>query len=310
MKVIDVLVIGSGPAGYTAALYAIRSGLNVKIISGNLIGGLLTTTTVVENYPGFENGIDGNLLVSNMKKQVENLGVDIIYDYVNYINYDKFPYQIHLESDNIIVAKTIIIASGASHKKLNIKTEKIFENRGISYCATCDGFFYKNKDVIVIGGGDSACEEAIFLSNICNKVYMLIRGNSMKASNIMKQRVLSNDKIEILYNEEVDEFVGDENSEKLVSIKTKSNKYINISAAFIAIGHTPNSLNMIGIGSVKLDIDSNGYIITNDTITNIKGVYAAGDVQDYKYRQAITSAASGCISALNAKGYISLIDNK
>lgn len=300
--IIDTLVIGSGPAGYTAALYSLRAGTSTALLTGNMIGGLLTTTSIVENYPGFIDGIDGNLLMQNMESQCEKFGLIKVYDTVISVDYDTYPYKVKLESEDIIEAKTIIIAAGASHKKLGIETEETYANRGVSYCATCDGFFFAGKDVVVIGGGDSACEEATHLSHMCNSVTMLVRGDKMRASQVMIERVSSNDKIKILYNQEVKEFYGDDKG--LKGIITKDNTNIEVSGVFIAIGHIPNSKPFYGTGSITIETDTNGYICTTDTKTCVDGVYAAGDIQDSKYRQAITSAASGCIASINSKEFL------
>jgi thioredoxin reductase (NADPH) len=303
-----VVIIGSGPAGYTAAIYAARANLKPILYQGIQIGGQLTMTNEVENYPGFPLGVDGNTLMTNLALQARNMGADIRYGEVTSVEFtNEWPLKKHIviidEGEKTIAADTVIICTGASAKWLGLPNEQ--STPGISACATCDGFFYKGKDVAVVGGGDTACEEALHLSKMCNKVYMIIRGREMRASKIMQDRVESAKGIGFIYNSIVSGFDTNEQG-KLKSIHLTNSYHTNIievSALFVAIGHTPNSALFKG----QITLDNDGYIVTQQgtTKTNIPGVFAAGDVQDRHYRQAITAAGSGCMAAIDAERFLS-----
>jgi thioredoxin reductase (NADPH) len=298
----NVAIIGSGPAGYTAAIYCARAGLFPVLFEGINSGGQLMSTSEVENYPGFEDGIKGPSMMEKFRKQALRFGTKIISETIVEVNFGSFPF--FLKSDkNVYHFKSVIIATGSSVKWLNRADEEKLKGRGISSCATCDGFFYKNQEVAIVGGGDTAAEEALYLSNICSKVYLLVR-SKFKASKIMVDRILINKKIEVFFNTEIKNIKG---NDCLEEIEVENNldgkkKKLKISGLFIAIGHTPNT----EIFKNFLDLDENGYIKTKKgtTKTNIKGIFAAGDVQDPIYRQAITSAGSGCMAALEVEKYL------
>jgi len=303
----NVLIIGSGPAGWTAAIYAARSNLNPIIITGDQPGGQLMVTTDVENYPGFENIIQGPWLMNQMQLQAEKCGTMIVNDIVIEVDLSKkIKYAID-SSSNTYEAKSVIIATGAQAKWLGIDSETKFRGHGVSGCATCDAFFFKNKVVAIVGGGNTAAEEAIYLTNHAQKVYIVHRGNKMRAEKVLQDRIFANEKIEIIWNSEIDEILGEEKPLKFVTgIRVKDvlsgdTKITRLDGVFIAIGHKPNTAIFIN----KIDLDAEGYIIANsDTSTNIQGVFAAGDVQDKVYRQAITAAGTGCIAALEANKYL------
>lgn len=295
----NVVIIGSGPAGYTAAIYAARAGLNPLLIAGFQHGGQLMQTTDVENYPGFKNGILGAELMEEFREQCIRFNTEIIYDNVTKVDFNSSPFKIWIEEKEIN-AESVIISTGANAKWLGLESEKKFSGYGVSACATCDGFFFREKDVVVVGGGDTACEEALYLSNICNSVTMLIRSDKFKASQIMQNRVENKKNINIKYNSEIKEILGD----KVVnSILLSDNSILNCDGVFIAIGHKPNS----DIFKNFIDTDNDGYIVTekNSTKTNISGIFACGDVQDKIYRQAITAAGTGCMAALDCEKYLS-----
>tara|TARA_B100000575_G_scaffold290462_1_gene294220 strand:- start:577 stop:1518 length:942 start_codon:yes stop_codon:yes gene_type:complete len=303
----NVLIIGSGPAGYTAAIYAARANLKPHLVSGLEPGGQLTITTDVENYPGFGDVIQGPWLMEEMKKQALNVGTVFHNDIVTSVNFENTPFVSRTESGKEFLSKTIIIATGAQARWLNIESEKKFKGFGISACATCDGFFFKDQNVIVVGGGNSAVEEALFLTKFASKVILVHRRDKLRAEKILQDRLFKNKKIEVLWNSKVIEFLGDENPQTLKQVileDTITNKKLtlNISGAFIAIGHDPAT----SLFKNKLDMDSENYIITkNDsTETSIKGVFAAGDVKDKIYRQAVTAAGMGCMAALEAEKFI------
>ncbi len=307
-KETNILVIGSGPAGYTAAIYAGRAGLNPVIIEGMQPGGQLTTTTDIENFPGFPNGIDANELMENMRTQAENFGAEILSNMVVKVDLSKKPYSVTLDDDTEIEAKTIVIATGASAKYLGLSDEKKYMGQGVSACATCDGFFYRKKTVAVVGGGDTACEEAVYLSGLAQKVYLIVRKNHLRASQIMQERVLKNEKIEILWETNTVGLYGENGVEgaHLVYRKGEADEKrydLPLDGFFLAIGHHPNS----ELFRSYLNTDEAGYIITsgNTTQTNVEGVYAAGDVADPLYRQAVIAAASGAKAAMEAEKYIS-----
>ena len=304
----NVLIIGSGPAGYTAAIYAARANLKPHLVSGLEPGGQLTITTDVENYPGFGDVIQGPWLMEEMKKQALNVGTVFHNDIVTSVNFEQKPFISKTESGNEFISKSIIIATGAQARWLNLESENKFKGFGISACATCDGFFFKDQTVIVVGGGNSAVEEALFLTKFASKVILVHRRESLRAEKILQDRLFKNNKIEVIWNSKVIEFIGDDNPltlKKVILENTKDNttSTIEINGAFIAIGHDPATSLFKG----KLEMDSENYIITkNDsTATSVKGVFAAGDVRDKIYRQAVTAAGMGCMAALEAEKFIS-----
>jgi thioredoxin reductase (NADPH) len=308
MERIKCLIIGSGPAGYTAAIYAARAELKPILYTGLQMGGQLTLTTEVDNFPGYPNGVDGNQMMSDLKQQAERFGTDIRFGNVTNIEFKNNTIEPHIVTidDSIkILADTIIISTGATAKWLGLDSEKRLNGFGVSACAVCDGFFFKGQDVIVVGGGDTACEEASYLSKLCNSITMLVRGSEMRASQAMQKRVNTISNINIIYNVEVNEIIGDKTvtGVKTYSKTTNEHEVINATGVFIAIGHTPNTQ----IFKDKLDMDDHGYLITKDktTKTNIDGVFACGDVQDNIYRQAVTAAGTGCMASLDAERYLS-----
>ena len=301
----DVVIIGSGPAGHTAALYTSRADLKPIVIMGHEPGGQLTTTTDVENFPGFPEGVMGPDLMERMKAQAERFGTEYLTTNVNKVDLSKRPFKVHCENGNEYEAQTLIISTGASAKYLGLPNEKELIGRGVSACATCDGFFYRGKDVAVVGGGDTAMEEAMFLTKFANKVTIIHRRDSFRASKPMQDRVFKNEKIDILWDHEVCEILSDESG--LTGIKVKSTKDDSISerkldGLFMGIGHTPNTAFLEG----QIEIDSHGFIITKGSHpdTNIPGVFACGDVQDSYYRQAISAAGSGCMAAMRAERFL------
>ena len=305
-KIKNVLIIGSGPAGYTAAIYASRSGLNPTLISGLEPGGQLTITTDVENYPGFENPIQGPWLMEQMKKQAATFGTEIINDYVKNVDFNKFPFVVETEKE-VFHSYSIVIATGAKAKWLNIDGEKEFMGLGVSACATCDGFFFKNKTVAVAGGGNTAVEEALFLSNLCKKVFIIHRRDKFRAEKILQDRLMKKDNVEILWNQEVKKVIGDKENRCISGIEVFNNKNktkteMKIDGFFVAIGHAPATT----LFKTKIEMDNEGYIITSpdSTKTNVDGVFAAGDVTDKIYRQAVTAAGMGCMSAIEAESFL------
>ena len=305
-KTQNVAIIGSGPAGYTAAIYCSRAGLNPVMISGLEPGGQLTITTDVENFPGFEKPIQGPWLMEQMKKQAESFGTHIENDYVLEVNFDEFPFKIKTEKKEIN-SYSIIIATGAKAKWLNINGEREFMGFGVSACATCDGFFFKDKKVAVVGGGNTAVEEAIFLSNLCKEVFLIHRRDKLRAEIIMQKRLMEKKNIEIIWNTEVKEINGDLDKKQLHSITTlnsKNNKKseLEIDGFFVAIGHSPTT--ELFKNFVKMDDE--GYILTepNSTKTSIEGIFAAGDVTDKIFRQAVTAAGMGCMGAIEVKDFL------
>jgi thioredoxin reductase (NADPH) len=303
-KIEDVLIIGSGPAGLTAAVYTARANLKPLMIEGEEAGGQLMLTTDVENYPGFDHGISGGQLISVMRKQAEKFGTRFITRNVSKVDFSKRPFQIWVGKDHY-QAKTVIISTGASAKWLGIPSEKKYMNRGVSACATCDGAFFKNVEVGVIGGGDTAMEEANFLTRFASKVYIIHRRDSFRASKIMVERSLKNPKIQVLWNSEVAEVLGDEKSMNAVIIKNTVNGETHkkdLQGLFLAIGHKPNT----DLFKEVIHLNESGYIKTKpgSTYTNIDGVFAAGDVQDHVYRQAITAAGTGCMAAIDAERWL------
>lgn len=301
---VKCLIAGGGPAGYTAAIYASRSGLAPVLYEGMQPGGQLTTTTEVENYPGFENGIDGRALVDTMKAQAVRLGADIRTGTVSGADLSSRPFRLTVDGENEIVAEALVIATGANAKYLGLPSEEKFKGMGVSACATCDGFFYRKKTVAVVGGGDTACEEATYLASICSKVYMIVRRDVLRASSAMQDRVRNTPNIEILWNCSTQEVLGDASGVTGVRLLRKDGEVfeIGVDGFFLAIGHHPNS----ELFSKWVNVNPDGYILTDgvSSRTNVEGVFAAGDVQDPYYRQAITAAASGCRAALDAEKFL------
>ncbi len=301
---VKCLIAGGGPAGYTAAIYASRSGLAPVLYEGMQPGGQLTTTTEVENYPGFENGIDGRALVDTMKAQAVRLGADIRTGTVSGADLSSRPFRLTVDGEKEIVAETLVIATGANAKYLGLPSEEKFKGMGVSACATCDGFFYRKKTVAVVGGGDTACEEATYLASICSKVYMIVRRDVLRASSAMQDRVRNTPNIEILWNCSTQEVLGDASGVTGVRLLRKDGEVfeIGVDGFFLAIGHHPNS----ELFSKWVNVNPDGYILTDgvSSRTNVEGVFAAGDVQDPYYRQAITAAASGCRAALDAEKFL------
>jgi thioredoxin reductase (NADPH) len=304
-----VIILGSGPAGLSAAIYAARANLEPILINGIQPGGQLTITTDVENYPGFAEVIQGPWLMEQMTAQAEHVGTKIIHDHIKEVDFSKKPFKLIGESDDIYETDAVIICTGAQAKWLGLESEKKFQGFGVSGCATCDGFFFKNKEVIVIGGGNTAVEEALYLTNHCKKVYVVHRKDKFRAEKILQDRLFKNEKIEVIWNHELQEVTGSENPNNVTGAILKNSvdgslKEIKIDGIFIAIGHKPNTDLFKQTG---LELDSEGYIITKagTTQTNLKGIYAAGDVQDKIYRQAITAAGTGCMAALEVEKFLS-----
>lgn len=302
---VNCLIIGSGPAGYTAAIYAARANLKPVLYQGIQPGGQLTITTEVENYPGYPDGIQGPDMMVNFEKQALRMGTDIRYGLATNVDFSAAPYKVEIDEEKWVEANTVILSTGASAKWLGIESEQRLNGYGVSACAVCDGFFFKNKEVAIVGAGDTAAEEALYLSKICSFVHMIVRKGEMKASKIMKERVLATNNIKVYWNTQTDEILGEKKVEA-VRVKDSVNNQtmeIAISAFFVAIGHTPNS----SIFKGWLDMDESGYIktIPGTSKTNIEGIFASGDLQDKIYRQAITAAGSGCMAALDAERYLS-----
>ena len=303
----NTIIIGSGPAGYTAAIYAARADLNPIIYTGLEPGGQLTTTTDVDNFPGYPKGIDGPTMMNELKEQAERFGTEVKIDFISKVDFSKEKGGIHklyTQNGDEIKSKTVIISTGASAKYLGLKSEQRLIGGGVSACAVCDGFFYKSQDVAIVGGGDTAIEEATYLAKICSNVTMLVRKDHFRASKAMQNRLANFDNINVLFNHEIDEVIG-ENVVEGIKIKNNLNNEVSeikITGLFIAIGHSPNT----DIFKGSLEMDDSGYILTDkiSTKTNIPGVFAAGDVQDKDYRQAITAAGTGCMAALDAERYL------
>ncbi|MBU3927738.1 MAG: thioredoxin-disulfide reductase [Bacteroidetes bacterium] len=309
METTKCLIIGSGPAGYTAAIYAARADLKPVIYEGMQPGGQLTTTTEVDNFPGYPDGVDGPKMMEELKRQAERFGTITRWGMVVGIDTNKRPFKVTIDDGTELMAETVIIATGATAKYLGLESEEKFKGGGVSACATCDGFFYKGKDVAVVGGGDTAAEEATYLANIVNKVYLIHRRDELRASKAMVNRVMKTPNIEMVWDTEVKEIVGTEsgfvkslNGAILVNRKTGKERKINIDGFFVAIGHKPNTEIFKGM----LDMDEVGYLITkpDSTATNVPGIFAAGDVQDKHYRQAITAAGTGCMAAIESERFL------
>ncbi|MGC9471162.1 MAG: thioredoxin-disulfide reductase [Bacteroidales bacterium] len=304
---VRTLILGSGPAGYTAAIYAARANLSPVVYEGIQPGGQLTTTTEVENFPGYPEGVTGQEMMEDLKKQAERFGTDVRFGIATSADLSQRPFKVTIDGKKVILADALIIATGATAKYLGLEAEKKYAGSGVSACATCDGFFYKGKDVAVVGGGDSACEEALYLSNLCRKVYIIVRKDHLRASKIMQERVFKTPNIEVLFEHNTKDLFGDGVVEGAVLVKKKGTPEeeevrIKIDGFFLAIGHTPNS----DIFKNYLELDETGYIKTQpgSTRTNIPGVFACGDVQDRIYRQAVTAAGSGCMAAIDAERFL------
>jgi thioredoxin reductase (NADPH) len=301
---IHCLIIGSGPAGYTAAIYASRAGLKPVMYQGLQPGGQLTITTDVENYPGYPEGVMGPQMMKDFEAQAKRMGADIRWGMASKVDFSQRPFKVEIDEEKWVEADSVIIATGASAKWLGMESEQRLNGYGVSACAVCDGFFFKGKEVAIVGAGDTAAEEALYLANLCSKVHMFVRKDEMRASKVMQQRVLAANNIQIYWNTETVEILGDK---KVTGAKVKNNQTneiseIDLSAFFVAIGHTPNS----SIFKDVIDMDEEGYIntIPGTSKTNIEGVFACGDVQDKMYRQAVTAAGSGCMAALDAERYL------
>jgi thioredoxin reductase (NADPH) len=302
---VHCLIIGSGPAGYTAAIYASRAGLNPVLYQGIQPGGQLTITTEVENYPGYPDGIQGPEMMIHFENQAKRMGADIRYGLATKVDFSTRPLKVEIDEEKWIEADSIIISTGASAKWLGIESEQRLNGYGVSACAVCDGFFFKGKEVAIVGAGDTAAEEALYLSKICSQVHMIVRRHEMRASKVMQDRVVNTPNIKVYWNCETDEVIGDKKVEavRIKNNQTGEKQEIPVSAFFVAIGHQPNS----GIFKGLIDMDEAGYIktIPGTSKTNIEGVFASGDVQDKIYRQAVTAAGSGCMAALDAERYLS-----
>jgi thioredoxin reductase (NADPH) len=307
MEKVKTLIIGSGPAGYTAAIYAARADLNPLVYTGMEPGGQLTTTTEVDNFPGYPDGVDGPTMMIELQKQAERFGTEVRIGHIDKVELSNKAGSFHkafAEDGTEIHAQSIIISTGATAKYLGLPSEQRLRGGGVSACAVCDGFFYKDQEVAIVGGGDTAAEEATYLANICSKVTMLVRKAEMKASKAMQHRVTNTPNIDLRFNHEIDEVLGDQVVEglRIFNNQTGEKEEIKITGLFIAIGHKPNT----EIFKSQLDMDDDGYLITNgkSTKTNLPGVFASGDVQDKEYRQAVTAAGTGCMAALDAERYL------
>ena len=312
MQVLKTLIIGSGPAGYTAAIYAARADLEPVVYTGMEPGGQLTTTTEVDNFPGYPEGVDGPTMMIHLQKQAERFGTKVNNGFISKVEFSKNRGGIHkafTEDGTEINTKTIIISTGASAKYLGIASEQRLRGGGVSACAVCDGFFFKGQEVAIVGGGDTAAEEATYLAKICSKVTMLVRKNQMRASKAMQHRVLKTANIDLRYNSEIEEVLGDQVVEgvRIKNNQTNVKEEISVSGLFIAIGHKPNTDLFKG----QIEMDESGYLVTKNktTHTNIPGVFASGDVQDKEYRQAVTAAGTGCMAALDAERYLQSVND-
>ncbi len=302
---IKCLIIGSGPAGYTAAIYAARADLKPVVYTGMVPGGQLTTTTEVDNFPGYPAGINGTQLMEDLKAQAERFGTEVRFGYATAVDFSGPLHRVTFDGNKVVTADTVIIATGATAKWLGLESEQKYSGFGVSACAVCDGFFFRQQDVAIVGAGDTAAEEATYLAKLANKVHMLVRRDEFRASKAMQHRVLNTPNIEIHYNSETKEILGD--GQNVTGVRVQNNltgeeKVLDITGFFVAIGHQPNTSLFQGI----LDMDENGYLITkaDSTQTNVPGVFACGDVQDHVYRQAITAAGTGCMAALEAERYL------
>jgi thioredoxin reductase (NADPH) len=306
LEKVQVLIIGSGPAGYTAAIYASRANLKPVLYQGIQPGGQLTITTEVENYPGYADGVKGPEMMVDFEKQAARMGADIRFGLATKVDFSKQPYKVEIDEEKWIEADSVIIATGASAKWLGLESEQRLNGFGVSACAVCDGFFFRGKEVAIVGAGDTAAEEALYLSKLCTTVHMFIRKGEMRASKVMQDRVMNTSNIKVYWNTETDEILGDKtvNGVRIKNNKTGETSVIPVNGFFVAIGHQPNS----DIFKDWLEMDEAGYIKTvpGTSKTNIEGVFASGDVQDKIYRQAVTAAGSGCMAALDAERYLSL----
>jgi len=302
---VHCLIIGSGPAGYTAAIYASRAGLKPVLYQGIQPGGQLTITTEVENYPGYPDGIQGPDMMLHFENQAKRMGADIRYGLATKVDFSARPLKVEIDEEKWMETDALIISTGASAKWLGIESEQRLNGYGVSACAVCDGFFFKGKEVAIVGAGDTAAEEALYLSKICSRVHMIVRRDEMRASKVMQDRVINTPNIKVYWNSETDEILGDKKVQgmRIKNNKTGEKQEIAVDAFFVAIGHKPNSDIFKGL----LDMDEAGYIktIPGTSKTNVEGVFAAGDVQDKVYRQAVTAAGSGCMAALDAERYLS-----
>jgi thioredoxin reductase (NADPH) len=298
------LIIGSGPAGFTAAIYAARAGLNPILYQGSQPGGQLTITSEVENYPGYPDGIQGPEMMMDFQRQAERFGTQVRSGMATKVDFSVYPHRVIIDDSHLIEAYTVIISTGASAKWLGLPAEQRLNSRGVSACAVCDGYFYRGKEVAVVGGGDTAAEEATYLSKLCKKVYLLVRRGEMRASKIMQERVLNTPNIEVLWHTETADILGENEVEavRVRNVQTGEERDIPIQGFFVAIGHQPNTDIFKGF----IDMDANGYIKTKpgSTHTNVEGVFAAGDAQDHVYRQAVTAAGTGCMAALDAERFL------
>ena len=298
----DVIIIGAGPAGYTAGIYCSRARHDTLIISGLLPGGQLMNTTDVENYPGFEEGVMGPDLMLTMRKQAERMNTAIIDDVVVNVDFRDRPFKVLTASEEY-ETKAVIVCTGATPRKIGIKGEETYSGKGVSYCATCDGAFFRNQDIAVVGGGDSCMEEATFLTKFASKVHIIHRRDTFRASKIMQERALNNEKIEVHWNSTIEDIKGDQKVQQVIlkDVKTGENETLEMGGVFVAIGHEPNT----ELFKNQLEMDENGYIIQKEnTQTNVKGVFTAGDVHDHRYRQAVTAAGFGCMSAIDVDKYL------
>ncbi len=298
----DVIIIGSGSAGYTAAIYACRAGRKTLILAGSVPGGQLMITSDVENFPGFPDGVLGPELMEKLRRQAEKFGPEIIYDDVSFVDFSSRPFKV-VAGGKSYEGKSVIIATGANAKWLGLPSETKFRGRGVSSCATCDGFFFKGKDVVTVGGGDTAMEEATFLANITNSVTVVHRRDALRASKIMQERATGNPKIHFVWDSTIKEITGDDKVTgiQLHNLKSGKDSHVKAEGVFVAIGYEPNT----GFLKGKVELDSQGYVVTRkDTETSVPGVFAAGDVRDHKYRQAVTAAADGCMAAIDADRFL------
>lgn len=307
---VSCLIIGSGPAGYTAAIYASRANIKPVLYSGLQPGGQLTITTEVENYPGYPEGVMGPQMMKDFEEQARRMGADLRWGTISKVDFSSRPFKAQVDEENWIAADSVIIATGASAKWLGLESEERLNGYGVSACAVCDGFFFKGKEVAIVGAGDTACEEALYLSKLCSKVHMIVRRGEMRASKIMQDRVMDTENIQVYWNSETDEVLGDKSVEavRIINNQTKEKTNIPVSAFFVAIGHQPNS----DLFKEWINMDDQGYIqtIPGTSKTNVEGVFACGDVQDKIYRQAVSAAGSGCIAALDAERYLSVLEHQ
>lgn len=311
MERVKCLIIGSGPAGYTAGIYAARANLHPVLYEGLQVGGQLTTTTVIENYPGYPEGIDANEMMEQLRSQALRFGTDIRSGSVSSVDLHTRPFRLIIDGKEELEADSLIIATGSTARYLGLDDEQKYRGKGVSVCATCDGFFFRKKKVAVVGGGDTACEEALYLSQLCEKVYLIVRKNYLRASDIMKKRVAEKENIEVLFEYNTTGLFGEQKLEGAHLVykkgeKDEENRDLPIDGFFLAIGHTPNTSLFKG----QIELDENGYIVTNGitTLTSVDGVFAAGDVADPRYQQAITAAASGCKAAVDAEQFLNNIN--